>query len=73
MQLNPNWYCKQQPLQQNIIISTHTILHPRLDVVGILDVQDILRIFVTGFKKKSIQRQTIFLTDADYDYTLDEI
>ena len=26
-----------------------------------------------GFKKKSIERHPIFLTDADHDYTLDEI
>ena len=29
--------------------------------------------FVTGFKKKSIQRHPIFMADADYDYILDEI
>ena len=32
-----------------------------------------LRIFVTGFKKKSIQRHPIIMTDAYYDYILDEI
>ena len=32
-----------------------------------------LRIFVTGSKqKKSIQRHPISMTDADYDYILDE-
>ena len=28
MQENTNWYCKQQPLKQTIIVPTHTILHP---------------------------------------------
>ena len=32
-----------------------------------------LRIFVTGFKKKFIQIHPIIMTDADYDYILDEI
>ena len=33
MQLKTNWYWKQQPLQHNIILTTRTILHPRLDVI----------------------------------------
>ena len=32
-----------------------------------------LSMFVTRFKKKSIQRHFICMTDADYDYILDEI
>ena len=32
-----------------------------------------LKLFVTGFKKKYIQRHPIDLTDADYDYILDKI
>ena len=32
-----------------------------------------LRIFVTGFKKKSMQINPISMTDADYDYVSDEI
>ena len=31
------------------------------------------RIFVTGFNKKYIQRNTIIINGADYDYILDEI
>ena len=31
-----------------------------------------LRLFVTVFKKKSMQRHPIFMTDADYYYILDE-
>ena len=41
MQENSNWHSKQQPLQQNIIVPTRAIIHPRLDVVRITDVQDI--------------------------------
>ena len=43
MQENTNWYRKQQSLQKNIIVPTHTILHPRLDVITIRYVQDIPR------------------------------
>ena len=32
-----------------------------------------LRMFVAGIKQKSIQRHPISMTDADYDYILDEI
>ena len=41
IQENTKWYCKQQPLQHTIIVPTRTILHPRLDVILIIDVQDI--------------------------------
>ena len=41
MQENYNWYWKQQPLKQTIIVSTYAILHPRLDIVRIKYVQDI--------------------------------
>ena len=32
-----------------------------------------LRIFVTVFREKPIQRHPIIMTDADYDYVLYEI
>ena len=41
MQENTNWYWKQKPLQQTIIVPTRTILHPRLDVIKIIYVQGI--------------------------------
>ena len=41
VQENTNLYWKQQPLKQTIIVPTHTILHPRLDVITIRYVQDI--------------------------------
>ena len=60
---------KQQPLQQNIIVPTLTILHPRLDVVGITDIQDTPKNVCNMIQEtKSIQRHTICLTDTDYDY-----
>ena len=43
MQKNTNWYWKQQLLQQSIIVTTRTIIHTRLDLDGIKDVQDITK------------------------------
>ena len=45
MQENTNWYWKQQPLQQTIIVPTCKILHPRLDVITIRYFQDIPKNF----------------------------
>ena len=41
MQEHTNWYCKKQPIQQTFIFSTRTIIHPRLEVIIIIYVQDI--------------------------------
>ena len=74
MQENTNWYWKQQPLQHTIIVPTRTIIHPRLDVITIRYVQDILNNSCYMIQtKKSIQIYPISMTDADYDYILDEI
>ena len=45
-----NWYWEQHPLKQAIIVPTCTILHPRLDVVGITDVQDTPKIVCNRIK-----------------------
>ena len=47
VQENTNWYWKQQPLQHTIIVPTRTILHPRIDVITIIYVQDIPKMFLT--------------------------
>ena len=74
MQENTNWYLKQQPLQQKIILPTRTIIHPPLVVIIIRYVQDIpKKICSRNVAKEAIQRNPIIMTDADYDYILDEI
>ena len=74
MQKNTNCYWIQQPLQHNTIFTTHTILHPRLDVITTGYVQDIPRKFCNRIQaKKYIQRRPICMTDADCDCILDEI
>ena len=74
MQENTNCYWKQQTLQQTIIFPTRTILHPRLEVIIIRYVQDIPKKLCGRNKaKKGIQRHPIIVTDADYNYIMDEI
>ena len=72
-QENTNWYWKQQPLQQTIIVPKRTILHPRLDVIIIRYVQDIHKNVCNSIQEKSIQRHPFSMTDADCGYSLDEI
>ena len=51
-----------------------TILHPHLDVITIRYVQDIPKNVCNSIQaKQSIKRHPIGITDADYDYILDEI
>ena len=57
-----------------ITVPTRTILHPQLEGDAITD----FRLIPTSMcsrkqAKKSISRQPICLTDADYDYILEEI
>ena len=74
MQETTNWYCKQDPLQHTLMVTTRTILHPSLYVIKIRDVHDIPKNVCNRIQaKKSIQRHPISLTDPDYDYILDEI
>ena len=62
MQENTNWYWKQQPLQQPIIVLTRTILQPPLVVIIIISVPDIPKNFCNRIHaKEDIQRHPIFL------------
>ena len=63
-----------QPLQHTIMVPTHTILHPRLDVITIRYVQYISKNICNRIQaKKSIQRHHIIMTDADSGYVMYEI
>ena len=65
---------KTQPLQHTTIVTTRTIIHARLDVIAIRDVQDIPKNVCNRIQlKKSIQRHHISMTDSHYDYILYEI
>ena len=74
MQENTNWYWKQKTLEHAIMVTTLTIIHPCIDVITIRYVQDIpKKLFSRNKGKKAIQRHPIIMTDADYNYILDEI
>ena len=74
MQENTNWCWKEQPLHQTIMFPTRTILHSRVDVITIRYVQHTPKnICNISQEIKSIQRHPIIMTDAGYDYILDEI
>ena len=74
MQENINWYWKQQPLKHTIIVPTRTILHPHLDAIIIIYVQDTPKnVCSRNEAKRTIHSYPIIMTDADYDYIWDEI
>ena len=74
MQVDTNWYWNQQPKNNVITVPTRTILHPQLEGDAITDFHAIpTSICYRTQAKKAISRQPIRLTDADYDYILEEI
>ena len=74
MQVDTNWYWNQHPQQHVITVPTHTILHPRLEVIAVTDFHAIPKSLCTRTQaKKSTPRQSICLNDSDYDYILEEI
>ena len=74
MQIDTNCYCNQQPKHHVITVPTLKILHPQLEVNAITDFHAIPTSVCSRTQaKKAIWRQSIFLTDADYDYILEEI
>ena len=74
MHENTNWYWKQQPLQQKIIVPTRKILHPSLEFIIIRYVQYTpKKLCGSNKEEKEIQINPIIMTDAYYDYILDEI
>ena len=74
MQVDTNWYWNQQPKHHVITVPTSTIVHPQLEVNAITDFRAITTILCSRTQaKQSIPRKPICLTDADYDYILEEI
>ena len=74
MQVDTNWYWYQQPKQHFITVPARTILHPQLEVNAVTDFHEITTSVCTSTQtKKAISRQSIRLTDSEYDYILEEI
>ena len=67
-------YWNQQSKHHVITVPTRTILHPQLEGDAITDFHAIPTSICSRTQaKKSISRQPLCLTDADYDYILEEI
>ena len=74
LKIETNWCCNQQPKHHVITVTTRTILHTQLEVNVITDFHAIPRSVCSRTQaKKAISRQPICLTDADYDYILEEL
>ena len=74
MQVYTKWYWNQQSKHHFITVPTRTILYPQLEGDAITDFHSIPTSICSRTQyKKSISRQPICLTDADYDYILEEI
>ena len=74
MQVKNNWYWDQHTQQQVIIVTTHTILYPRLEVNAITDIHNISKSVCNRKQaKKAISRHPICLTDYDYYYILEKM
>ena len=74
MQLDTNQYWDQQSKHHVITVPTRTILHPQLEG-GVITYFHLIPTSICSRTqaKKAISKQPIFLTDADYDYILEEI
>ena len=74
MQVDTNWYWNKQSKHHFITVPTRTILHPQLEVDAITAFHLIPTSICSRTQtKQNISRQPICLTDADYDYILEEI
>ena len=74
MQADTNWYWIQKSKNHFITVPKRTILHPQLEGDAITDFHAIPTSICSRTQaKKSISRQPICLTGADYDYILEEI
>ena len=74
VQVDTNWYWNQQSKHHVITLPTRTILHPQLEVNAITDFHAIpTSLCSRTHAKQAISRQPICLTDANYDYILEEI
>ena len=71
MQIDTNWYWNKQPKHHVSTVPTRKIIHPKLEVNAIREFHAIpTRVCSRTQAKKSISRQPICLTDADYDNIL---
>ena len=71
--VNTNWYWYQHLQHHDIIVTTRTILHQKLEVNAMTYIRDIPKSVCNSTQaKKSVLRHPICLTDSDYDYILEK-
>ena len=56
-----NWYWGLHPQQHSIMVKTRTIIHPRLYVVGMVDVQDITKSVYNRIREKNPDKEILFV------------
>ena len=74
VQVDNNWYWNQQTKQHVITATKCTMLNTQLEVNAVTYFHAIPKSVCTRKQaKNTISRQSICLTDSDYDYILEEI
>ena len=74
MKYNTNRYWVKLQQQNNIIVTTHIIVHPCLYVMSVTELKQIPKsVWDINQARNTLQRHTIYITDYDCDYILDEI
>ena len=73
MQVDNNWYLNQHTQHHVITVPTRKMLHPWLEVNAVTDFHATPKSVCNSTQeKRAISRQTIWSTDSDYDYILEE-
>ena len=57
--------------RNNIIVTTHTILHPCIDVMAVTEVKKPKCVCNINQARKALKRRHIFITDSDHYFILD--
>ena len=66
-------YLGKLPQQNNITISTCTIVHPCLDVMTAIEAKNKKSVFNKNQSRRDIKRRPVCLTNSDNDFIIDEI
>ena len=63
MQVDTNWYWNQHPQHYVITVTTHTILHPQLEVNAVTDFDAIPTSVCTTTQEKNNHTKTTYMCD----------
>ena len=73
MKYNTKCYRGKSKQHNNIIVLTHTLVHPCMDVMSVTKVKILKSVCSRNQARKILQSHTICLTGSDHDCILDEI